>query len=192
MQRGASSGERAAGHFRYFDFVMAAFVVDPAAVERDRRGEARGDRPAADRTVAVRRGHPVLSRSSYVIGDVLTEVYGYARARRVHLGGVRRVAVHGVHGWVVVALPPAPAGPGRRRTSRCSAQVRGSSLASIARSGSASSPTLRARADEDLDRRAGICGRGRSARRSSGQGLDSLIFYPLAFSGAPGWTTEQM
>ncbi|RYD48337.1 MAG: VUT family protein, partial [Sphingomonadales bacterium] len=25
-----------------------------------------------------------------------------------------------------------------------------------------------------------------------GQGLDSLIFYPLAFYGLPGWTSEQI
>ena len=35
---------------------------------------------------------------SYVIGDVLTEVYGYARARRCIWAGFAGLAVHGVHG----------------------------------------------------------------------------------------------
>ena len=34
---------------------------------------------------------------SYVIGDVLTEVYGYARARRCIWAGFAALAVHGVH-----------------------------------------------------------------------------------------------
>ena len=36
---------------------------------------------------------------SYIFGDILTEVYGYARARRVDLGRIRRARVclgHGV------------------------------------------------------------------------------------------------
>src|SRR3979490_1737349 len=40
---------------------------------------------------------------SYVFGDVLTEVYGYARARRVVWA-----AFAAVMGSIVVALPPAP------------------------------------------------------------------------------------
>ena len=45
---------------------------------------------------------------SYVIGDVLTEVYGYARARRVIWAGFAATVFMAVMAWVVVALPPAP------------------------------------------------------------------------------------
>ncbi|WP_163278773.1 VUT family protein, partial [Enterobacter hormaechei] len=44
----------------------------------------------------------------YVIGDVLTEVYGYARARRVIWAGTGAVLFMAFMSWVVVALPPAP------------------------------------------------------------------------------------
>ncbi|TAK88460.1 MAG: VUT family protein [Betaproteobacteria bacterium] len=45
---------------------------------------------------------------SYVFGDVLTEVYGYARARRVIWAGFAGLAFASFMAAVVVALPPAP------------------------------------------------------------------------------------
>jgi uncharacterized integral membrane protein (TIGR00697 family) len=45
---------------------------------------------------------------SYVFGDILTEVYGYARARRVIWAGFAGLIFASFMAWVVVALPPAP------------------------------------------------------------------------------------
>ncbi|HZZ92110.1 MAG TPA: queuosine precursor transporter [Usitatibacter sp.] len=45
---------------------------------------------------------------SYVFGDVLTEVYGYARSRRVIWAGFGALAFAALMAFVVVALPPAP------------------------------------------------------------------------------------
>ena len=45
---------------------------------------------------------------SYVFGDILTEVYGYARSRRVIWAGFGGLAFASFMAWVVVALPPAP------------------------------------------------------------------------------------
>src|ERR1700752_165680 len=45
---------------------------------------------------------------SYVFGDILTEVYGYAHARRVIWAGFAGLAFASVMAAVVVALPPAP------------------------------------------------------------------------------------
>jgi queuosine precursor transporter len=45
---------------------------------------------------------------SYVFGDILTEVYGYSRARRVIWAGFAGLAFASVMAAVVVALPPAP------------------------------------------------------------------------------------
>jgi uncharacterized integral membrane protein (TIGR00697 family) len=44
---------------------------------------------------------------SYVFGDVLTEVYGYSRARRVIWAGFAGLAFASLMAAVVVALPPA-------------------------------------------------------------------------------------
>lgn len=45
---------------------------------------------------------------SYVFGDILTEVYGYARARRVIWAGFAGLGFASLMTAVVVALPPAP------------------------------------------------------------------------------------
>jgi uncharacterized integral membrane protein (TIGR00697 family) len=45
---------------------------------------------------------------SYIFGDILTEVYGYARARRVIWAGFAGLAFASFMAWVVVELPPAP------------------------------------------------------------------------------------
>jgi uncharacterized integral membrane protein (TIGR00697 family) len=45
---------------------------------------------------------------SYIFGDVLTEVYGYAQARRVIWCGFGALAFASIMASLVVALPPAP------------------------------------------------------------------------------------
>jgi uncharacterized integral membrane protein (TIGR00697 family) len=93
--------------YRYYEFVMVAFVVilvcsnliGPAKI-------AQLDLPVAG---AVTFGAGVLFFPiSYVFGDVLTEVYGYARSRRVIWAGFAALAFASFMSYVVVALPPAP------------------------------------------------------------------------------------
>lgn len=48
---------------------------------------------------------------SYVFGDVLTEVYGYARARRVVWAGFGAMVFASFMAFTVLALPPAPGWP---------------------------------------------------------------------------------
>jgi uncharacterized integral membrane protein (TIGR00697 family) len=45
---------------------------------------------------------------SYIFGDILTEVYGYARARKVVWAGFCALAFASLMAWVVVNMPPAP------------------------------------------------------------------------------------
>jgi uncharacterized integral membrane protein (TIGR00697 family) len=93
--------------YKYYDFVMVAFVVvlvcsnliGPAKI-------AQLDLPVVG---ALTFGAGVLFFPiSYVFGDVLTEVYGYARSRRVIWAGFAGLAFASMMAWVVVALPPAP------------------------------------------------------------------------------------
>jgi hypothetical protein len=89
--------------YRYYDFVMAAFVtvlicsnlIGPAKIVQF------GDLPAFGAGVLF---FPI----SYVFGDILTEVYGYKRARRVIWAGFAGLAFASFMAAVVVALPPAP------------------------------------------------------------------------------------
>jgi uncharacterized integral membrane protein (TIGR00697 family) len=93
--------------YRYYEFVMAAFVtvlicsnlIGPAKI-------AQVELPLFGTLVF---GAGVLFFPiSYVFGDILTEVYGYARARRVIWAGFAGLAFASFMAWVVVALPPAP------------------------------------------------------------------------------------
>jgi len=93
--------------YRYYDLVMVAFVVvlvcsnliGPAKI-------AQVDLPLLGATVF---GAGVLFFPiSYVFGDILTEVYGYARSRRVIWMGFGGLAFASFMSAVVVALPPAP------------------------------------------------------------------------------------
>jgi hypothetical protein len=93
--------------YRYYEFVMAAFVtvlicsnlIGPAKI-------AQVDLPVFG---AFAFGAGMLFFPiSYVFGDILTEVYGYARARRVIWAGFAGLGFASFMAAVVVALPPAP------------------------------------------------------------------------------------
>ena len=48
---------------------------------------------------------------SYIFGDVLTEVYGYARSRRVVWAGFGALLFASLMSWIVLKLPPDPLWP---------------------------------------------------------------------------------
>ena len=48
---------------------------------------------------------------SYVFGDILTEVYGYARSRRVIWAGFGALIFAAFMSWVIVKMPAAPSPP---------------------------------------------------------------------------------
>ncbi len=96
--------------FRYFDLVMVAFVV--VLVCANLIGPAK----AAEVNLpligaATFSAGIVFIPISYVFGDVLTEVYGYERARRVIWAGFAALLFAGAMAALVVALPPAPGWP---------------------------------------------------------------------------------
>lgn len=96
---GAAAGPR---HFRYFDLVMAAFVT--ILLLSNLIGAAKLATVAGVTFGAGILFFPV----SYVIGDVLTEVYGYSRARRCVWMGFFALAFMAFMSFVVVAMPPSP------------------------------------------------------------------------------------
>lgn len=93
--------------YRYFDLVMVAFVV--VLVCSNLIGPAKAAQLDLPLIGAVTFGAGVLFFPiSYIFGDILTEVYGYARARRVIWTGFAALLFAAVMAAVVVALPPAP------------------------------------------------------------------------------------
>ena len=101
------------GHrFRYYDLVMAAFVT--ILLLSNLIGASKPsyvDLPVIGQWSF---GAGVLFFPvSYIIGDILTEVYGYARARRVIWTGFAALLFMAFMAWVVVQLPPAEGWPGQ-------------------------------------------------------------------------------
>lgn len=176
-----SAAEMTGRHFRYYDFVMAAFVAvlllsnvigaaKPAAIEIG------GDPWVFGAGI-------LFFPLGYVIGDVLTEVYGYARARRVIWAGFVGLIFMAFMSWVVVSLPPAAGWEGQAAYESVFGQVPRIVLASIVAfwAGEFVNSYVMARMK--------IWTQGRHLWSRTigstvvGQGVDSLIFYPLAFWG---------
>ena len=96
--------------FRYFEFVMVAFVV--VLVCSNLIGPAKAAQVQLPWWGPVTFGAGVLFFPiSYVFGDILTEVYGYSRARRVIWAGFASLLFAAVMASVIVALPHAPNWP---------------------------------------------------------------------------------
>ena len=92
--------------YRYYDFVMAAFVTVllcsnfiGAAKQAVVHLPVLGETPFGAGVIFF----PI----SYIFGDILTEVYGYGRDRRVVWAGFGALVFASVMAWVVISLPPA-------------------------------------------------------------------------------------
>ena len=129
---------------------------------------------------------------SYVLGDILTEVYGYARARRCIWAGTAAMLFMVLMSWVVVALPPDAGWTGQAAYESVFGQVPRIVAASICAfwAGEFANSLVLARM------KLWTGGRHLWTRTIGstvvGQAVDSAIFYPLAFYGAPDWPVEAM
>ena len=93
------------GGYKYYDLVMAAFVT--VLICSNVIGAAKVASVGGFAFGAGVLFFPI----SYIFNDVLTEVYGYARARKVVWAGFGALIFASVMSYVVVALPPAPDWP---------------------------------------------------------------------------------
>ena len=92
--------------YRYYDFVMAAFVT--VLLCSNFIGAAKQATVNLPLLGTVTFGAGVLFFPiSYIFGDILTEVYGYGRDRRVVWAGFGALVFASVMAWVVISLPPA-------------------------------------------------------------------------------------
>lgn len=92
-------------NYHYFDLIMAAFVtvlvvsnIASSAKIVDLGFSLLGVRMAFD-------AGTILFPVSYIFGDILTEVYGYQRSRRVIWAGFFALALSAVVFWLIQHLP---------------------------------------------------------------------------------------
>jgi uncharacterized integral membrane protein (TIGR00697 family) len=185
-------------HYRYYDLILAGFVtvlLCTNLISASKQVEVGG---------FVFGAGVLFFPISYLFGDILTEVYGYARSRKVVWAGFGALAFATVVCQVVLALPAAPgwefmatALDGARVTlprQEAWQQVFGStwrivlaSMLGFFAGEFANSFTL-----AKLKLRTG--GRWLWTRTIGstvvGEMVDSLIFYPIAFWGL--WTPERV
>lgn len=178
-------------HFRYYDLVMAAFVA--ILLLSNIIGASKPSFITLPGGTEWSFGAGVLFFPiSYIIGDVLTEVYGYARARRVIWTGFAALIFMAFMAWVVVSLPPAKGWPGQPAYE----MVFGNSWRIVLASMTAF--WVGEFANSYVLARMKVWTGGKMLWTRTigstvvGQGLDSLIFYPLAFYGIAGWPPEQL
>ncbi len=101
--RSGDSGGQAGG-YRYFDVLMAVFVAVLLV-----------SNIASTKILTLWKftfdGGTILFPLSYIFGDVLTEVYGYRRTRRVIWTGFMAAVMMSLVLWIVQLLPPAEGWP---------------------------------------------------------------------------------
>ena len=99
---GAAANPR---HYKYYDLVMAAFVTVLLCSNLIGPGKT-----CILFGITFGAGN-LFFPISYIFGDILTEVYGYARARKVVWAGFSAELFAAFMSWAVLAFPPAPGWP---------------------------------------------------------------------------------
>ncbi|KQM19593.1 hypothetical protein ASE49_05075 [Novosphingobium sp. Leaf2] len=178
---GAAGARR---HFAYFDYVMAAFVA--ILLLSNLIGASKLAQVGGVEFGAGILFFPV----SYVIGDVLTEVYGYANARRCVWAGFFALVFMAFMSFVVVAMPPAPGWSGQAAYESVFGSTWRIVLASVVAFWAGEFVNSFVLSKLKL-----LTGGKHLWTRTIGstvfgQAVDSALFYPIAFLGT--WTTTQV
>ncbi len=176
--------------YRYYDLLMAAFVTVLLCSNLIGPGKSCALRVFG--TPVVFGAGNLFFPISYIFGDVLTEVYGYARSRRVIWAGFGALAFATFMGQVVIHMPPNPAEPFNALMQPALEVMFGNGPRIIAASilafwaGDFANSFVLAHLK--------ILTKGKHLWTRTvgstvvGQAVDSLIFYPVAFASI--WTTD--
>jgi queuosine precursor transporter len=169
--------------YKYYDLIMVAAVV--VLVCSNLIGPAKKAQVDLPFFGPVGFGAGVLFFPiSYIFGDILTEVYGYSRERRVIWAGFAALAFAAVMAAVVVALPPAPGWTKQEVYQQAFGntwRINGASIIAFL-CGSFVNSLVMAKMK--------IMTNGRHlwsriiGSTICGEFVDSILFYPLAFYGA--------
>ncbi len=185
---GGMSGHR----FRYYDFAMAAFVA--VLICSNLIGAAKlvqfFDWKIGPFEVGIFGAGVLFFPLSYVLGDVLTEVYGYARARRVVWTGFAAVGFMAFMSFVVVKMPPAPGWDGQAAYEAVFGLTPRIVLASMLAFWAGELANAFVMAKMKIITKGKHLWSRTIGSTVVGQGVDSIVFYPVAFLGI--WTPSQV
>ena len=166
--------------YRYYDLVMVAFVV--VLVCSNLIGPAKAATLDLPLIGPVTFGAGVLFFPiSYIFGDVLTEVYGYGRDRRVIWAGFAALIFAAIMAAVIVALPPAPSWPNQKVYEIAFGntwRIAGASMIAFLCGSFVNSYVL---AKMKVNSEGRYMRTRFVASTVAGEAVDSALFYPLAF-----------
>ena len=172
---------------RYYDFAMAAFTV--ILICSNLIGAGKPAQLTVPVLGTVTFGAGILFFPlGYVLGDVMTEVYGFARARRVVWVGFAASVFAAGMAFAVVSLPPSPDWAGQSALAEVFGQVPRIFLASILAFWAGEMANAFVLARMKVLTQGKMLWARTIGSTVVGQGVDSLIFYPLAFLGV--WETR--
>jgi len=177
-----STDSRPARRYRYYDLVMAAFVT--VLLCSNLIGAAK---------VATLWGFSfgagvLFFPISYIFGDVLTEVYGYARTRRAVWAGFGALFFATFMSWVVLAFEPAPGWQGQQALEAVFRQTPRIVLGSLVAYWAGEFCNSYVMAKMKIGSSGRLLWMRTIGSTVVGQAVDSLIFYPVAFLGV--WADE--
>src|SRR5262245_60139287 len=172
--------------YRYYDLVMASFVtvlLCANVIGAAKRAQIGGFTFGAG---------VLFFPISYVFGDVLTEVYGYARARRVVWAGFASLAFASFMSWAILQFPPAPGWPHQEAYVTVFGGTPRIVFASLIAYFCGEFCNSYVLAKMKLFTEGRFLWTRTIGSTIVGEAVDSAVFYPAAFLGAAGWTTDQV
>jgi uncharacterized integral membrane protein (TIGR00697 family) len=178
--------------YRYYDLVMAAFVT--VLLCSNLIGPAKTCQVEVHGWTLVFGAGNLFFPISYIFGDVLTEVYGYARARKVIWAGFGAMIFATIMSQIVIRMPPADSEPYNKIIQPAIQEVFGSTWRIVAGSILAFWAGDFVNSYVLAKMKVWTAGRFLWTRTIgstiAGQLVDSMIFYPLAFFGV--WETSTL
>jgi len=178
MNHPAAPAPHPARSYRYYDLVMAAFVT--VLVCANVIGAAKVAQVGGFTFGAGVLFFPI----SYVFGDILTEVYGYARARKVVWAGFGALAFASFMSWATLAFPPAPGWPHQAAYETVFGGTPRIVLASLVAYFGGEFCNSFVLAKMKLATAGRLLWSRTIGSTIVGEAVDSAVFYPLAFLGA--------
>src|SRR5262245_39260050 len=163
--------------YKYYDLVMAAFVT--ILLCSNVIGAAKVATVGGFTFGAGVLFFPI----SYIFNDVLTEVYGYARARKVVWAGFGAIIFASFMSWVVVTLPAAVGWNDQMAYEKVFGQTPRIVFASLAAFFVGEFANSYVLAKMKVATQGKFLWMRTIGSTIVGEGVDSLVFYPVAFLG---------
>lgn len=171
--------------FKYYDFFMVAFVAILllSNMMAAKASQIQLNFWPFDGYIFEYGAAVIFFPVSYIIGDILTEVYGYARARRVVWMGFGALVFLAISSQIVLAMPPADRWHGQEHYQHVFGATPRIVFASVL------AFWLGELANAYVMAKMKVMSKGKHLWQRTigstivGQGIDSAIFYPIAFYG---------